>query len=457
MSSESLPGDSKSSKPSFQSSQTLKGFRDLLPKDAILKNRMCETLSRVFESFGFVPIQTPHLERAEALFGDASQEIKKQVYKFIDNGGREVALRFDLTVPFARYISEHAHEVGLPFKRWAIGSVFRGENPQAGRYREFTQCDFDFVGTTSLAADAEIVQVIEASMRTLGVQRFQIRINNRKVMNGLAAALGMPGKTAELLQEVDKLEKVGEEGVRLALKGEHGFSDSAVSELLAFVQLSRGDLTPEAVLEATRAYRDKNELLRQGLEELEGLHELLRAVGIGYPTYRIDLSIARGLGYYTGIVYETTLLDLPSIGSVCSGGRYDNLTQTFRKEPCPGVGASVGIDRLIAGLSTLGLLAAAGTPADVLILTPQSEDAPRALALGASLRHEGLMVEVYPEPHKLKRQFDYAKRSGHPFVVQHRREGSGFILERQSDGERSEHSSTKEIAERVRSHRVPPF
>jgi len=351
-------------------------------------------------------------------------------------------------VPFARYISEHFNEVGLPFKRWAVGNVFRGENTQAGRYREFTQCDFDFVGTTSLASDAEIVQVIDASMRALGVERFQIRVNNRKVMNGLIAALGMADKAADVLQEIDKIEKVGPAAVRAALENEHGFSPDAASRPLDFVDISRGELSPAKVLEATNTFRALHPLLEQGLKELEELDKLLTGVGIAYPTYRVDLSIARGLGYYTGIVYETILLDRPSIGSVCSGGRYDNLTQTFRKEPCPGVGASVGIDRLIAGLEALGVIKKIGTPAKVLVLMPSEEHLLESLEIGNALRNAGVATEVYPEPHKIKRQIGYAERHGHPLIIIPSKKGEGFSVERMSDHQKFNLTSVDEIIAR---------
>jgi histidyl-tRNA synthetase len=415
--------------------RTLKGFRDLLPRDAIIKNRMQTILSKVFESFGFVPVQTPHLEYAECLLGDAGNEIQKQVYRFQDNGKRDVALRFDLTVPFARFIAQHKNEVGLPFKRWVIGNVFRGENTQAGRYREFTQCDFDFVGTESLGADAEIVQVICASMQALGIHEFQIRINNRKVLNGLAAALGVQDKIGSILIEIDKLEKVGEPIVREALMTSVGLSDVQANEFLAFVSLSSSDLSSSELLTRTSSYRERHELLAQGLGELETVLQLLAKAGIEDPTVRLDLSIARGLGYYTGIVYETKLLKAAAIRSVCSGGRYDNLTETFQKERCPGVGASVGIDRLIAALDQLGLLPTTATSAKVLITLPAPERLADAIALGAALRSQQLDVEVYPEPHKMKKQIDYARRAGHPFLITFPQTGEA-VLENLKTGER---------------------
>lgn len=418
--------------------RTLKGFRDILPRDAITKRRMVHSLSEVFGSFGFVPIETPHLEYTECLFGEAGPEIQKQVYRFKDNGDRDVALRFDLTVPFARFVAQHRNEIGLPFKRWVVGEAFRGENTQAGRYREFTQCDFDFVGTDSLSADAEIIQVIDRALRTLGVGEFTIQINNRKVMSGLLAALGYAEKVSSILIELDKLDKVGEERVRASLISGCGVSPEAAEELLSFVQLSSGNASTSETLGRLSPYRGRHELLASGIAELETVTRLVEAVGVPEATVRIDLSIARGLGYYTGIIYETRLTACPGIGSVCSGGRYDNLTQTFMRERCPGVGASIGLDRLMAALEQLGLLPTTSTSARVLIAVPSPELSERALTVGAQLRNSGIPTEVYPDAHKMKRQVEYAKRAGHPYLLTFQREGVGMVLERVADGVRTE-------------------
>lgn len=407
--------------------RTLKGFRDILPAEAMVKNTMLATLARVFESFGFVPIQTPHLEYTQCLFGDAGADIQKQVYRFRDNGDRDVALRFDLTVPFARFISQHYSTVGLPFKRWASGNVFRGENTQAGRYREFTQCDFDFVGTESLSSDAEVIQVIDSSLSALGLSNFQIRINNRKVMNGLAAAVGLQDRSAEILQEIDKLDKIGAEKVRQNLLESLRLPAESVATILEFVTGALSAKSNSEVFETLGKYKDRHSLIKEGLEELETVTRMVAQVGITDPRLKVDPSIARGLGYYTGIVYESILLDLPQLGSICSGGRYDNLTQTFRKEKCPGVGASVGLDRLMAGLEQLGLTPKVGTPAVCLIAVPNEDLRQPSFRIAHELREAGLNIEIYPDADKMKKQIAYARRANHPYLLQIR--GDLIVIE----------------------------
>lgn len=434
---EMQPGIAHSEASRIQA-RTLKGFRDMLPNEAIIKNSMLSTLTKVFETFGFLPIQTPHLEYTDCLFGPGGPGVQKQVYRFSDHGGRDVSLRFDLTVPLARFISEHRAKVGLPFKRWAIGSVFRGENTQKGRYREFTQCDFDFIGTDSLAADAEIVQVINASLEALGVKNFQIRVNNRKIMNGFSASLGCGSQAANILQEVDKLEKVGEEAVRESLAQKHGLSQEAITSLLEFVAMTHGELSTKEILERLAPFKSRDQLLRAGIEEIESLIGMLASVGIKEPRLKLDLSIARGLAYYTGIVYETSLLDLPNLGSVCSGGRYDNLTDMFDDKRCPGVGASVGIDRLIAGLDQLGVMPSIRTPARALLCVPKEVPIEQVMKLGAIFRELGLSVEVFPESASIKNQVTYARRVGHPYLVILEKDISQFRLENLETGDVSE-------------------
>jgi histidyl-tRNA synthetase len=347
-----------------------------------------------------------------------------------------VALRFDLTVPFARYVCQHQSELGLPFKRWAIGNVFRGENPQAGRYREFTQCDFDVAGVSSTAADAEIVQVICASMRKLQVPDFEVRINNRRLMNGLAAALGFADRAAEVLQLIDKIAKIGEEKVAELLQKEANLSQEQVEKLMAFVSLSK-DKAPDPVLAAVEQFTPMNSQMREGINELRDLVEILEAARVPSHEFSIDFSIARGLGYYTGIVYETTIRGLPQIGSVCSGGRYDNLTMTFQEKPISGVGASVGIDRLLAAFEELGQAATIRTPCQALILVPTPESVPGAHGLAARLRALGLDIEVYPESAKMKRQVQYASRSGHAWLLHQSNRADEFILENVKTHEKS--------------------
>lgn len=396
--------------------RTLKGFRDVLPAEALLKEQLLQRIKAVFLSFGYAPIETPHLEHTDVLIGETSGDIGKQLYRFPDQGGRDICLRFDLTVPFARFIVQHKQELGVPFKRYAIGNVFRGEQPQFGRYREFTQCDFDFVGVQSLAADAEIIEIIAAILDALSIPDFTIRINNRKAMNGLAEWLGVREQSSAILRILDKIDKIGREAVEAQLRAELALSDEIIKELMLFMAITAQCSQDDVFREASR-YKERNESLREGLEELERVAAIVRGASKRPENVIVDFSVARGLGYYTGIVYETYLKRLPEIGSVCSGGRYDNLTMNFAEERLPGVGASVGLDRLIAALQKLELMETEKTPARVLMTLMSEADTVLVHRLAAELRAQGVAVEVYPEPAKLKKQFQYADRKGHPFVI----------------------------------------
>lgn len=399
--------------------RTLKGFRDLLPAEAGLKSHMLHSLEDVFRKFGFPRIETPHLEYAECLLGDAGAEISKQVYRFKDNGDRDVALRFDLTVPFARYVVQHQAELGLPFRRYAIGNVFRGEKSQAGRYREFTQCDFDIIGSESFdaarAADAETVQVMVASLKALKVPGFSVCINNRKIYNGLCEYLGVADNASNILRAIDKIGKIGAEGITTELKPT-GISEQVISELLEFVNLSKGKTSLET-LASLEKYRNKSQMLDAGIDELSAVVKMLSAIPSLDSTHKVDLSIARGLGYYTGIVFETMVRGYENFGSVCSGGRYDNLATTFSKKRLPGVGASVGLDRLMAVLSEIDKTPVKGTPAELLIFIENSDSIGTIHAAAAQLRELGLNVETYPQVGSIKDQFKYAERHGHPFTL----------------------------------------
>ncbi len=405
-----------STKAKHIEARNLKGFHDKLPAEAMLKGKMLHTLRGVFESYGFTPIETPHLEYAEILVNDSEDDAQKQLYRFKDHGDRDVALRFDLTVPFARFVVQHRHELNLPFKRYAIGNVFRGESPQAGRYREFTQCDFDFVGTTSVGADAEIVQIISSSLEALGIKDYLIRLNNRKVLNAYLKFLGIEGKTGEVLRIVDKLDKIGEAKVKEQLVAGLSFTDAAVSELLTFVSLKQ-EGPSEQFFASIAHFKEKSPELAAALAELEDLFGILAKTNIPQENYQIDFSIARGLGYYTGTVYETTHKGAPELGSICSGGRYDDLTMTFSNEQMPGVGASFGIDRLLAVLEKLNLVQKSQTPAQLLIGQMSAELRGDVYRVSEQLRQKGLRVEVYPDLAKLKKQFSYADAKGHPFVL----------------------------------------
>lgn len=399
----------------MREARTLSGFRDILPDNASVKESMLNSIKEVFKSFGFVPIETPHLEYAEVLVGKGSEEIQKELYKFRDHGGRDVALRFDQTVPLARFVVQHKHMLANPFKRYAIGNVFRGERAQAGRYREFTQCDFDFIGTTSILSDMEIVQVINNSLISLGINNFTIRINNRKILNGLAKYFQVEDKIEDILRIVDKIDKIGKEKVQEELLESAGIDNEAIDEIIKFISIKQED---DNFFEIITEYKNYNELMKEGIEELEAIFEILGTLDIDPDNYKIDFSIARGLAYYTGVVYETILDDLPSMGSVCSGGRYDNLTKSFSDDDnMSGVGASIGIDRLMAALEKLELIKGKNTTADVLILNIDDRYISNIHKTAQELRRASIKVEVYPDTMKFKKQMKYANSQGHEFVL----------------------------------------
>lgn len=398
--------------------RTLSGFKDRLPKEALAKAHLLSKVSSVFMNFGFVPIETPHLEYAEVLVKQGSEEIQKELYRFKDHGDRDVALRFDLTVPLARFVSQYKNEVDLPFKRFAIGNVFRGERAQRGRYREFTQCDFDFIGSDSISCDAEILQVIYASLVGLGIDEFTIWLNHRKILNGICEYCGIVGEqnVNATLRIIDKLDKIGKEAVSTELQKELNLSSNQADSLLEYTSIKQqGD--SESFFKQISFMEEWNDNTKEGIKDLKALYAVLEPLQMDRDTYRVNFSIARGLGYYTGIVYETTLNALKSIGSVCSGGRYDNLTRTFSKDKMSGVGASIGIDRLLAALEELNLLDKKATSARALIVCMDCAYFGYAHFLAESFRRSKVPIEVYPEVSKLKKQFGYANAKGHEFVI----------------------------------------
>ncbi len=398
--------------------RTLSGFKDRLPKEALAKAHLLSKVSSVFMNFGFVPIETPHLEYAEVLVKQGSEEIQKELYRFKDHGDRDVALRFDLTVPLARFVSQYKNEVDLPFKRFAIGNVFRGERAQRGRYREFTQCDFDFIGSDSISCDAEILQVIYASLVGLGIDEFTIWLNHRKILNGICEHCGIVGEqnVNATLRIIDKLDKIGKEAVSTELQKELNLSSNQADSLLEYTSIKQqGD--SESFFKQISFMEEWNDNTKEGIKDLKALYAVLEPLQMDRDTYRVNFSIARGLGYYTGIVYETTLNALKSIGSVCSGGRYDNLTRTFSKDKMSGVGASIGIDRLLAALEELNLLDKKATSARALIVCMDCAYFGYAHFLAESFRRSKVPIEVYPEVSKLKKQFGYANAKGHEFVI----------------------------------------
>ncbi|MDR2028867.1 MAG: histidine--tRNA ligase [Treponema sp.] len=386
----------------------LKGFRDFLPSGEIARRALIEKIEASFRSFGFVPIDTPALEYAEILLGKGGGYTEKQIYRFTDQGGRDVALRFDLTVPFARFLAEHRQELPLPFKRYHIAKVWRGENTQRGRYREFTQCDFDIVGSDSPAADFEILLLMRQTLLGLDAGDLTIRLNHRGLFNRFLSGINGSEHSAEILRIVDKLAKIGRDEVLGQLTETLG-RDRA-GWVLDFIE-ARGSF--EEILEAmTRAAGGE-------CAESERL-ALIRRFMIDTGTaasFVLDPSITRGLDYYTGVVYETFLNELPGIGSVCSGGRYDDLAGLYSPEKLSGVGSSIGLDRLMAALETLGRLRGANSYARLVIACVKEEQAGAYQALAEKIRRRGIPCEVFPEAKNLTQQFILAEKKGARWVI----------------------------------------
>jgi histidyl-tRNA synthetase len=394
--------------------RTLKGFRDFLPETMLPRERIMDIARRVFRSYGFSPIDTPALEYLDVLLGKGGAETDKQLYRFQDHGGRDVGMRFDLTVPLARFAAQHIGELGTPFKRYHIATVWRGENTQRGRYREFMQCDFDTIGTKSVAADAEMVLVVHDLLRAIGFERFTIRINNRLVLSGMLEAIGLESKSTEVLRALDKLAKIGADKVIEEIQQTAGASADSAKRVVEMVQVTGAN---DAILDRLRPLVATSQRGKDGVDRLTELLTSVSAAGVSTERVRLDVSIARGLDYYTGTVLETTLDDLPTIGSVCSGGRYDNLAELYTNQQLPGIGASLGLDRLLAAMEELGMIDKTQTPAQVFIPYFDASRLGEYFKLAADLRSAGLAVEVYPEPAKLGKQLQYADRKGFRIAV----------------------------------------
>jgi histidyl-tRNA synthetase len=393
--------------------RTLKGFRDHLPAQALAREGVLDIARRVYRSYGFAPIDTPALEYLEILTGKGSEETDRQLYRFRDHGGRDVGMRFDLTVPFARFAAQHVHDLGLPFKRYHMASVWRGENTQRGRYREFMQCDFDTIGTTSPVADLEMVLVVHDLLAAIGIERFTIRLNDRRLLGGLLESLGLAKRSTEVLRSLDKLGKLDAAGVRSELVA-HGTPPDAADALL---DLATRSGPPETLLAALAAQVSETAVGRAGAEGLAAILAGCREAGIAAGRVVVDPSIARGLDYYTGIVLESFLDDLPGLGSICSGGRYDNLAGLFTKQPLPGVGASLGLDRLLAGLEELGLAGTRETPAEIFLVHFDERHLGDYLRIARALRADGMAVEFFPEPKKLGQQLKLAAKRGYRLAL----------------------------------------
>ena len=383
--------------------RTLSGFMELLPGAQMQMERIMEIIRSSYSLYGYTPLDTPLIEASEILLANGGGETEKQIYRFT-KGDTDLSLRFDLTVPLAKYVALHYNELAFPFKRFQIGKVYRGERAQRGRFREFYQADVDVIGDGALdiANDAEIPAIIYTVFSRLGLKRFQIRINNRRILNGFYAMLGLSAQSGAIMRTVDKLEKIGADGVRAILVDDLGLSAEQADDILNFTGI-RG--TNDEVLAALEGYRGRNELFDTGLDELKTVTKYLGGFGVPQDNFAVDLTIARGLDYYTGTVYETSLLDHPEIGSVCSGGRYDNLAEYYTDRQLPGVGISIGVTRLFYVLGEQGMLndKVPMAPADALIL-PMTEDLSAAVELGTMLRNRGLRTQLYTEERSSSRR-----------------------------------------------------
>ena len=398
------------------SPRTLSGFMELLPEQQMKMERMMEILRQSYSVYGFTPLDTPVIESAEVLLAKGGGETEKQIYRFM-KGESDLALRFDLTVPLAKYVAGHYGELTFPFRRYQIGKVWRGERAQRGRFREFYQADIDIIGDGALDIlnEAEIPAIIYDTFTRLGLHRFRIRVNNRKVLNGFFAILGLSGQAGDVLRTIDKLDKIGADKVRALLTDTCGVTSEQADEILRFIACPGTSADKLVFLEQ---YRGRNETFDLGLDELRTVVGYLPAFGVPEENFELDLTIARGLDYYTGTVYETVLLDHPEVGSICSGGRYDDLAGYYTNKSLPGVGISIGLTRLFYILQEQNMISDAvlTAPADVLIL-PMTDDLSAAVALASMLRAGGLRVQLYSEKKKFKAKIGYADKLGIPFVI----------------------------------------
>ena len=396
--------------------RTLSGFMELLPAKQARLERMMDILRRTYASYGFAALDTPAIEDAQILLAKGGGDTEKQIYRF-QKGDSDLALRFDLTVPLAKYVALHYNDLAFPFRRYQISKVYRGERAQRGRFREFYQADIDIIGDGKLDIlnEAEIPAIIYRVFRGFGLNRFQIRVNNRKILTGFYAMQGLSEKSGDIMRTVDKLDKIGAEKVKGILVTDCELTQEQADEILKFIAITG---TNAEVLQALQGYAGRNEIFDMGLSELQAVTANLAAFGVPEENFAVDLTIARGLDYYTGTVYETTLLDHPEIGSVCSGGRYDNLAGYYIDKQLPGVGISIGLTRLFYVLDEQGLLnpELPSAPADALVL-PMTESAAPAIALAQQLRSAGIRVQLYGEQKKFKQKMSYADKIGVPYAV----------------------------------------
>lgn len=394
--------------------RTLPGFMELLPKEQILFNKMKEKIQKSYEKFGFLPIDTPIIEMSDVLLAKAGGETEKQIYRF-QKGDNDLALRFDLTVPLAKYVTEYYNDLSFPFRRYQIGKVYRGERPQKGRFREFYQCDIDIIGDGELSIinDAEMPAVIYNTIKDLGFEDFTICINNRKLLSGLFKELDLEDKSVDIMRIIDKIEKIGKENVIECLK-DLELSENQINDIINFIEISG---TTEEKIDSLEKLNYTNEIFNEGLEELKQVVKYVKIFGVPDSNFKVDLTIARGLDYYTGTVYETFLNEYRELGSVCSGGRYDNLAEYYTDKKLPGVGISIGLTRLFYKLNELNALKEEQNSIAKVLVVSMVEDNSKALEVATALRSQNINAEVYLENKKIKAKFKYADRLAIPYVI----------------------------------------
>ncbi len=394
--------------------RTLPGFMELLPNEQIVFNDIKENIQKSYERFGFLPLDTPIIEDAEVLLAKAGGETEKQIYRF-NKGENDLALRFDLTVPLAKYVSEYYGELSFPFKRYQIGKVYRGEKAQAGRYREFYQCDVDIIGDGELSIihDAEIPSIIYTTFKELGFQKFTIHINNRKILNGIFDEIGSIDKSTDILRIIDKIEKIGAEKVQEELSG-LGIAGKEIETIMNFIKISGTNLEK---IQTLKELGIKSETFNTGVNELEQVINLIKVCGVPEKNFEIDLTIARGLDYYTGTVYETFLDDYKKLGSVCSGGRYENLAEYYTDKKLPGVGISIGLTRFFYQARKEGLIKSEKTAISKVLVLPMTDNLEKCMEIASKLREAKINTEIYLQDKKIKAKFKYADKLNIPFAI----------------------------------------
>ena len=427
--------------------KTLPGFMELKPNDQVKFNQMKETIQRSYEKFGFLPLDTPIIESSEVLLAKAGGETEKQIYRFM-KGETDLSLRFDLTVPLAKYVAEYYNDLAFPFKRYQIGKVYRGEKAQKGRYREFYQCDIDIIGNGELSIinDAQIPSIIYNTFKELGFDNFTICINNRKILNGLFRSLGLSDVCADILRIIDKIEKIGEEAVKEELQ-KIGVNEEALATIMNFVAI---DGNVDEKLTTLQQFGITDELFQEGVKELTDVIKYIRSLGVPEDYFAIDLKIARGLDYYTGTVYETFLNDYRKIGSVCSGGRYDNLAEYYTNQKLPGVGISIGLTRLFYQLSQMDAIKADRESISQVLVVPMETEMSESLEIANKLRTAGINTDVYLEEGKIKKKMKYADRWNIPYVLiigEEEVKNQRFALKNMKTGEQKELSIEEIIKE----------